>query len=352
VLVARALRTGRLQTWVLAGVACGIGLETKQTVVVLMAGVLAGLVLDHRSVLRTGGPWLAGAIAAALWLPNVAWDATHGWANLQMAAALARKQGGALGSATQLPLLALLLAGPLLVVLWIKGARWLLGEPTARSHRWLAVVAGVAVVAFTAGGGKPYYAAPALIGLFAAGAVAIESGTAGRRLRRRGWPTTLMLSAISANLIGLPFYSAHTASTLRPIDQEVVETYGWPQFTAQVAAAARDLPAGTVVFTSNYGEAGAFARFGPGVGLHLPIASGHNAYGFWGPPAQSDQLVLAVGEFDATYLRQFWSQVTEVAPLRLPGITDEETTSGAAIYLCRAPRGTWTALWPRLRHLD
>jgi hypothetical protein len=269
-----------------------------------------------------------------------------------MAAALARKQGGALGSAIQLPLLAILLAGPLLVVLWIKGARWLLADPTGRSHRWLAVVAGVAVVAFTAGGGKPYYAAPALIGLFAAGAVSIERATAGRRLRRGGWPAVLVLSAISANLLTLPFSSAAVASTLRPIDQEVVETYGWPQFTAQVAAAGRDLPSDTVVFTSNYGEAGAFARFGPGLGLHLPIASAHNAYAFWGPPAQSDQLVLAVGEFDASYLRQFWSQVTEVAPLRLPAITDEETTGGAAIYLCSAPRGTWADLWPALRHLN
>jgi hypothetical protein len=268
-----------------------------------------------------------------------------------MAASLARQQGGTLGSAAQLPLLALLLAGPLLVVLWIKGARWLLGDPSGRSHRWLAVVAGVAVVAFTAGGGKPYYAAPALVGLFAAGAVAIERSTAGRRLGG-AWPRALVLSAISANLIGLPFFSAHVASILRPVDQEVVETYGWRQFTAQVAQAAGALPAGTVVFTSNYGEAGAFARFGPGLGLDLPIASAHNAYGYWGPPAGSDQLVLAVGEFDATYLRQFWSQVTEVAPLRLPGINDEETTSGAAIYLCRSPRGTWTALWPRLRHLD
>ena len=136
---------------------------------------------------------------------------------------------------------------------------------------------------------------------------------------------------VSAALIGLPVLPPVAASTLRPIDQEVIETYGWPQFTAQVVAATRGLPAGTVVFTSNYGEAGAFSRFGHGLGLHLPVASAHNGYAYWGPPKASDRLVVAVGEWKASDLQPYWADVTEIAPLHLAGITDQETANQAAI---------------------
>ena len=351
-LVARALRLGRDRDWVAAGLASGIGLENKQTVAVLILGVLIGLAVTRRPILRGRGPWLAGLIAAVLWVPNLAWDATHGWANLHMAASEASGQGGPLGSLAQLPVLALLLAGILLLALWVKGIRWLWRDPAAAPHRWLLAVPAVAVVIFTASGGKPYYSAPALVGLFAAGAVAVEQSYAGRPLPWRSWPTALGLSMVTASLIALPFFPVSVASKLRGVDQEVVETYGWPQFTAQVAAATRGLPSDTVVFTSNYGEAGAFARFGPALGLHLPIASAHNGYGYWGPPSGSDQLVVAVGEWDKSDLQKYWGSVTEIAPLRLAGVTDEETANHAAIFLCRAPRGSWAQLWPHLRHLD
>ena len=331
----------------------GIGLENKQTVAVLILAVLAGLMLTRREVLAGRGPWLAGLVAVAFWAPNLLWDATHGWANLQMAAAEASNQGGAVGSAAQLPLLAFLLAGPLLIGVWVRGLRWLWRDPAARAQRWLGVVPLVAVVVFTSGGGKPYYSAPALVGLFAAGAVAIERAL-GRRRSRAPWarPVTLGLAIASAAVIALPLLPPAAASALRPVDQEVIETYGWPQFTAQVAVATRALPVGTVVFTSNYGEAGAFSRFGPGLGLHLVVASAHNAYAYWGPPKGSDRLVVAVGEWQVSDLKPYWANVTEIAPLRLPGITDEETANHAAIYLCQAPRGTWAQLWPHLRHLD
>jgi hypothetical protein len=67
------------------------------------------------------------------------------------------------------------------------------------------------------------------------------------------------------------------------------------------------LPHETVVFTSNYGEAGAIARFGPEYGLGAPVRSAHNAYGDWGSALGGrPRVVLAVGEFDAQYLCRAW----------------------------------------------
>ena len=147
----------------------------------------------------------------------------------------------------------------------------------------------------------------------------------------------------------LPFLPATHAL----VDEER-ETYGWPQLARQVALVAKTLPRDTVVFTSDYGEAGAISRFGPEYGLRAQVRSGHNAYGDWGPGLRGrPRVVLAVGEFDEQYLRREWASVQRVADVHFADDVDnEEITEHAAIYLCRDPKGTWAQLWPGLRHLS
>jgi hypothetical protein len=346
VLVARALRQGTTRAWLPAGVVAGVGLENKDTIAVLLAGIIVGLVVFRKNVLRTAGPWLAGGIAAVVAAPNVAWDALHGWPNLAMAHALAAKQGGPLGALAQVPLLAILAAGPPLVVLWIIGVRWLV-SPAGREHRWVVAVSVVTVVVFTASSGKEYYSAPLLAGLFSAGAVRVETTTA---LGRRGWPAAIAISALIAILIELPVLPATAANVVNP---QLMQTYGWPQFVDQVTRAAATLPANTPIFASDYGEAGSLTILGPRAGLHNPIYSGHNNYTLWGPPPGEPDTVLCVGKFAPTSLHRFWSQVHEIAPITLPdGLRTSDVTQHAAIYLCQQPHGSWAQLWPQLRHFD
>jgi 4-amino-4-deoxy-L-arabinose transferase-like glycosyltransferase len=348
VLVAAALRTQSLRAWTAAGVVAGLGLENKSTVVVLIAGIALGLVLVRREVLATLGPWIAGGIAFVLWLPNLVWNARNGWPAIDMARVLARKNGGPLTSLVQLPLALWAVTG-LLIVIWFGGVRWLVKERAATPHRWLLAVAVVAVVVFTATGGKIYYSAPALLPMFAAGGCAIEA-----RGERAGWfgsrkrTVLIVVSWVTVTALLLPFLPVADAL----VAQER-ETYGWPQLARQVAAVAKPLTQpNTVVFTSNYGEAGAITRFGPRSGVRLPVLSGHNGYGYWGPPPGSPDVVVAVGEFDASYLRRFWKSVILAKPFHLPdGVTNEEIDQHAAIYVCRDPKGTWAQLWPGLRHL-
>ncbi|WP_019926344.1 glycosyltransferase family 39 protein [Nocardia sp. BMG111209] len=348
VLVARALRRGTLLAWLAVGLVAGIGLENKSTLAVLILGILVGLALFRREALRGPGPWLAGGVAALLAAPNLIWDARHRWVNVQMAQVLSGKQGGVLGAAAQLPLTLLLLAGPPLVVLWVAGVRRLRSD-AGRDHRWLLAVAVVALVLFTLGGGKGYYLAPVLIGLFAAGSVRVEANGDGRT----AWPIATVACGLAAVLIGLPVLTPAVSSALRPIDPEPMETYGWPGYTDQVIRAAAEFPPGTMIFTSNYGEAGALTILGPQRGLRNPVSSAHNNYLLWGPPPGTPDTVLCVGEWNTAYLHRFWSDVTTLAPITLPGgLSNEETSDHAAIYLCRAPHGTWAQLWPDLRHLD
>ncbi|WP_284742244.1 glycosyltransferase family 39 protein [Amycolatopsis sp. RTGN1] len=342
VAVARALRLRTTAAWSAAGLIGGIGLENKDTVAVLLLGVAIGLLVWHRDALRTPGPWLAGAVACLLAVPNVVWDARHGWPNLAMAQVLGDRTGGPLGALAQLPLLPLL-AGPPLVVLCVLGVRRLGREPR---HRWALVVVATAIVVFTAGGGKPYYPAPALIALFAAGAVRAEATT---RTRLR-WPAVIVVSGLIAILIGYPILPPRAENSVRVLNPTVMETVGWPEFVDQVKTAAAGLPAGTPILTSNYGEAGALTILD---GPANPVFSGQNAYSDWGPPAGTPDTVLCVGEFKLPYLQRFWSDVRRLEPITMPnGVANQETDQHAAIYECRQPHGTWAQLWPSLKHYD
>jgi hypothetical protein len=350
VATARALRLSTIPAWLLVGLLAGLGLENKDTIAALLIGIALGLVITRRSVLRTPGPWLAGVLALLIALPNILWNASYGWPwpDVRMAEVLAGRQGSAL---TQVPELLLLLTGPPLIWLWVIGVRQLCAK-AGRPYRWLLVVAITAVVFIAVTAGKSYYAAPVLPGLFAAGAVRVEA--ANTRGGRRRWPIAIGLTGMFAILIGLPVFPPKIANSIATgSGSPVMETYGWTDYVHQIVSVADRYPATTVIFTSNYGEAGALTILGPSEGLHNPVGSGHNAYGFWGPPPGSDATVLCVGEFTPTYLHQFWSQVTEIAPLTMPdGLSNEETQKGAAISLCQQPHGTWAQLWPGLKQLS
>jgi Dolichyl-phosphate-mannose-protein mannosyltransferase len=350
VLVARALRLPTNRSWLGVGLVAGVGMENKDTVVVLLVGVAVGLVLLRRDVLRTPGPWLAGVVTVVLALPNVVWNATHGWPQVRMAGVLAAEQGGALGSLAQFAALPLVFAGPPLILLWVWGVRWL-GSAAGRDHRWMLVVAVVTVVVFTASGGKFYYAGPPLAGLFAAGSVRVE--TLGSARGRTGWPLAVAVSGVLAVVVWLPVLPVSVANVLKPVSPFVLETYGWPDFVDQVTKVAATLPPDTTIFASNYGEAGSLTMLGPAAGLRDPVSGAQNAYGDWGPPPGTPDTVLCVGTWTADELRQYWSQVREIAPITNPEhIDNEESTLHAGIYLCQRPRGTWAQLWPSLRHID
>lgn len=349
-LVAVALRTARTSAWAIAGAVAGIGLENKSTVVVLLAGICLGLIMFRRRVLTGSGPWVAAAIAALFAVPNLLWDAAHGWPNVEMAKALSRAQGGALGSLQQLPILLVILAGPLLVALWVIGIRWLL-SPAGREHRWLLAATVAAVLLFTVSGGKPYYAAPMLAALYAAGGVCVEQAATARG--RIVWPVTIAVSFVAAVLVWLPVLPVRAANAIREVSPVLVETYGWPEFVDQVAAAAATLPPDVPIFTSNYGEAGALSILGPSAGVDRRVYSGHNNYSLWGPPPGRPDAVLCVGRFKSGYLERSWARVRQIATINPPdGVDDAEKAGHAAIYLCQQPRGSWVELWPGLKHFD
>lgn len=71
--------------WLLAGVFGGLSLLSKFTVVLLVPGIVAFMLVPHWRVrwLKSPYPWLAALIAIVLFLPVLIWNAQHDWASFR-----------------------------------------------------------------------------------------------------------------------------------------------------------------------------------------------------------------------------------------------------------------------------
>lgn len=92
----------------------------------------------------------------------------------------------------------------------------------------------------------------------------------------------LAVSAAVGAVIALPVLPADDAGPVIAANADVGETVGWPQLVTTIASV-RDrlrVHGPVVIFTRNYGEAGAVDRYGPAMGLpraysgHTPAALG------------------------------------------------------------------------------
>jgi hypothetical protein len=351
-LVARILGGGDERLWLAVGVVTGGALQNKQLPLLLVLALVLGLALDLRllAVLRSPLLWVGAALAAAIWLPNLLWQATNGWPQLELAADVSADGAGE-SRAALLPL-QLLLIGPLLVPVVVAGLWALLRDPALRPWRALGYAYPSLLVVLLALGAKPYYAAPLLLCLLAPGAVVAErwiQSSAPRVLLG----TAIVLTAAVSVPLALPVVPASSlhATPIADVNEDAIETVGWPELVRSVARVYEGLPASqrasAVIFTGNYGEAGAIDRFGPAHGLPRAF-SGHNAYARFGIPPGSAGPVIVLGYDDPS---PAFAGCRRAATIENGvGLVNEE--DGGAVFVCERPRRPWRQAWPALSHLD
>jgi 4-amino-4-deoxy-L-arabinose transferase-like glycosyltransferase len=172
--VARILACGDKRLWLVVGVVMGVALQNKHLPLLLVLLLALGLALERRllGVLRSPWFWASAALAAAIWLPNLLWQATHGWPQLELAADLREDEAGE-SRATLLPP-QLLLIGPPLVPVLAAGLWALLRDQALRPWRALGLAYPSLLVVLLMLGAKPYYAAPLLVCLLALGALVAQ----------------------------------------------------------------------------------------------------------------------------------------------------------------------------------
>ncbi|MFI5645180.1 ArnT family glycosyltransferase [Kitasatospora sp. NPDC051705] len=361
----RLLRTRDPRWWPALGAAVGTTLLNKQLVLPLLAALAAALLREHRHRIhrhrtpphaptpttRTppGAAWalLGTALALLIAAPTLWWQAIHGLPELKVAHELAAQNGWA-GRWLLLPLQALQFS-PFLLPVALAGWRALRHDDALRHARPLATAYPVLCAMVIVGGGKPYYPLPLLLVLTAAGCEPVLART--RRSARALARTLAAATAVSA-LATLPLLPAGALALPNAVDPDQGEQVGWPELTAATATAWHDLPpdrrAHAVLLTSNYGEAGALAHYGPALGLPTPY-SGHMSLADWGPPpADATGPVLLVHPAGHPALEAPFTGCRTVARVD-NGHGVDNLEQHAAVVLCDPAPRPWNELWPQLR---
>lgn len=350
-LVLRLLATGDTRWWLAIGAAVGLAAEAKWNVAFLVLALLGGFLLTpERRLLATRWLWVGGAAAVALASPDLVWQASHHWPNLQVFHALDASAGH--NRATYWPA-QVVYTGLVLTPIWVMGAIASLRSGPLARFRAVGIGCWILLLAQFVLGGKPYYPEEVFTFLFAAGAVRLESRATMRGIGLRRTMTAVAVSGGLAAFVALPVLPARVLHTvpLQSVNADLGETIGWPSLVALVAREYRDLPPAvrrhTAIVTGNYGEAGAVDRYGPQFGL--PVAyCGQNNFWLWGPPPAADRTALVVNLSTGLLRREFGS----VRPLAQfhngLGISDQE--EGVVLELASGLRTSWPAAWPAFRH--
>jgi len=348
--------------WLLLGVAGGIGLLTKFSILFFGFGVLVALLATRwRATLLTRWPWLVLLVALALGSPSLVGQVSLGWPLIGQMQDLQQNQLTYVSVAGFF--LTQLMFGPaVLVGAW--GTLALLLSPRLKPFRligWTVLAVWVTLVILH---GKAYYVGATYPVMFAAGGVALE---AARRRVPGAW-TAWALAGLTAAYgllvlpLGLPIlkpgpteryiHAIGAVQALRDnqgmplrLPQDYADMLGWPERVAAVAQAYRALSplerARAVIIGNNYGEAGALEFYGPKVGLP-PVVSAAGSFWYWGPGDRPGSVAVTLGEAREGLYRLYDS--VEAGPHLVNPLTVREEQD-LTIYVCRNPKSTLQAIW-------
>ncbi|CAM3342545.1 glycosyltransferase family 39 protein [Asticcacaulis taihuensis] len=369
-LLVKATRDGDRPALLWCGVVAGIDFEAKYALYVWAIALVVGLLATpERRIFRDRMLWLGAAIAIVIGLPSILWQATHGWPFLELAAAARAKN-------TDIPPLnfiinQVLVMNPLLAPVWIAGVVAPFVIASLKPVRFLAIafLASFALTLITHG--KDYYIASTYPTVFILGAVAWAHWF--RKARARiglavwGGLAVALSAAISPMALpvlsveGLRAYIAH--SPFKPQQQEksfkgtllpqvFADQLGWHDYTDQVGAAWRKIPADvrarTGIKVENYGEAAALDIYGPKYDLP-PALSGHNQYYQWGLRGQKPVNLLVV-QNNPDRLEPYCQKTVILGETYSRDAMAYE--NGKTIALCQGLKVDIVKLWPELKNFS
>jgi 4-amino-4-deoxy-L-arabinose transferase-like glycosyltransferase len=353
--------------WWLVGTLLGLAVLSKHTSLALGGAIALGVALSPlRRHLLGRNLWLAVGLFLLLILPNVWWQARHGWASLEFYVAVNREGN--------VPVSPLYVLGeqigsfnPATFPVWAAGLYFFLLSRSGRRYRFAGwVLAALFAALLLAGRSRPDRIMGAYPVLFAAGAVQLEAlfVRPGLRWLRYALPAALIAIGLGAAPFFLPILTPEAAARYtaaageeNEIQREVgtallllplAHRRGSEELAEEVSRVYAGLDPSererAVILAESYATAGAIELLG-GAGLP-PVYSPHNSYYLWGPPETEPGLVIAVG-FEPEQLAAYFDRVEVVARAACRycmGWRQE-----MPIALARAPRRPLREAWPELR---
>jgi 4-amino-4-deoxy-L-arabinose transferase-like glycosyltransferase len=357
----RIARTGDGKWWLWMGAVLGLGLFNKIGLFVFGFALLIGLLATrHRRHFADRRLYLAGVIAVAFVVPYILWNATNDWATWEF---IENAKRGKIPDFTPLEFLSenMLEANPATVPLWVGGLAWLLLARRARRLRLVAVMFVATFVILVVQKSKPYYLAASFPVLMAAGGVAWERWTNGRRSRWVRWVllVNLLFGIAVMAPMAVPLLSPEGTVAygrrmgIIPAAQEVGHTsalpqyfsdrLGWENLARVVSEIYQGLPADErekcVAWGQNYGHAGSLEYWSRRYVLP-PVYSTHNNYWLWGPQAGAGDVVIVITG-NRERLKELFDDVAEAGTAESPYAMESRMT----IWICRGMRYPIEDIW-------
>jgi hypothetical protein len=362
-LLVRIIKTGDQKLWLWIGVAVGLGLENKHSMLIFAVGIVLGVVLTKgRRAFGQPWIWLAGVVTLLLFMPNLIWNIQHHFPFLELQANIRRSGRNVdlsplsfFGQET----LAML---PVTLPVWLGGL-WFFLSPRGRLFRplgwaWLFTAAVIVVL-----NPRIYYLFPAFPILFAAGGVEWEAWVRRPELRA-GFAALVLVSGVILAPVALPVLPVETyihyshamhlqqpaieTHRLGPLPQIYADQFGWEEMAATVARAYNRLPpevrAKTAIFGQNYGQAGAIDFFGPKYGLPNAI-SAHQNYFYWGPRGYTGESIIIMDDRPEV-LAGLFENVEKVARVEHPYSMPYQHFD---LFYCTGIKMPFGELWPKIK---
>jgi 4-amino-4-deoxy-L-arabinose transferase-like glycosyltransferase len=350
------LKTNDARWWLLIGGAIGMGMMTKLTMSILVAGLAAGVLFTPaRRYLKSHWLWAGVTLSLLIFLPNLLWMAQHDFISFQKLSAMHARdvENGyykwflvdQLYSA----------ANPSSIYLWVLGLYFLWGNSGESNYRPLVWMYVVPLAGFLISQGRGYYLAPAYPMLIAGGAYYIGEQVRHlaptQRNARYSWlHYSLVIGGLCAASFAMPVTPVNSfwwkiADNMHQLYREEI---GWTEMVKTVADIRDTVPqeerSRLGILAGNYGEAGAINVYGPKYNLPHAI-SGIDSYWLWGYGDPPPETVIVLGlppDYAYSLFESCSFAGTNVNPY---GIQNEESESHPDILLCRHLRQPWDEFW-------
>jgi hypothetical protein len=363
----RFLRTGNRKLWILLGGIAGFACLTKMTILFVGPGFLAGLLASkYRKDLLTPWPWVGAALCLVVVSPYLLWQTANHWPTLDywMSYGTSRLYHASIQTYFTNVVITM---NPVLFPLFAIGLYRIFRRMGEANYFFLGVTFLATSALLFLLHARTWMLAALFLPLLAAGAVALEEWTAGRRRGKILKPILLSAALAGGILVApvtlpivpveqLPALAEHFGFLYRSVKEwnfapsDYPETFalrmGWEELVQDVADIYNELPepergkAG--IYTRWYASAAAIDFFGPRYGLPHAV-SGHLTYFLWGPGDSWDVMIIVT------------ARTNELDPLfetcEQKMVVDNEYTIPSTrpyIFVCRNPKAPLEEIWPKI----
>lgn len=350
------IQSEKSKLWFVLGGVIGLGLLNSTTIIWLITGIIIGTVFTPvREDLKTKYPYIAAGIALLIFSPYIIWNLTNNFVHIDFIREAASRNYGSLSPVSYL-LDLLLILNPLSVLIWVPGLLFYFynrnsGPYSAFGYIWLVTIA----VLFLNWHSKAEYVAPSFQILFAGGAIMIVKWNAKLNRIKYALVTPVVVLGMLLAPLAHPFLPLSNfidyqswVNLKAPVNEEngkeLLPRYsagmiGWNDLANKVSEVylfiPDDIRRNTLVYCSNYGEAGAFEYYRDKYELPGVICP-QNSYSNWWSEKRNPSTIIFIGGSIGEYLDYF--ETVEVGGFYKSkhGIPYRNNTT---IFICRGFKG-------------